>query len=169
MKTPKELKARFPYMFREDRCEIGIAKGWFQTFVKLCHDIDALLGEDKQGFYWVQVREKFGTARFYWDLGAVRSPLRIDIQMPTGILSYETDPDGGAKDGGSNRLMEQISALGHAAEIATQKFCAVCGEPGAMDDTDGYLLTLCQMHAAQRKALPIVPLDLWFGPGGDLS
>lgn len=63
MNTPKELQARFPYMFEGDNIGIDIARGWMLGFQKLCEQIDELLGADKRGFHWTQCKEKFGSAR----------------------------------------------------------------------------------------------------------
>lgn len=169
MKTPKELQTRFPYMFGGKHLGIGIAKGWFQSFETLCQDIDALLGEDKRGFHWIQVKEKFGAARFYWELGAYRGPFRVDIQTPQGVLSYEQYPPGQERDEYTVELMQQISTLVQTAETGTRTLCAACGEPGNLDNTDRCLLTLCTPHAAQRKKIPRPDLDLWFEPEDDFS
>ena len=74
IKTPRELKARFPYMFRTaDPFAFEFPKAWFPAFVKLCEEIDALLGDKKRGFCWLQTKEKFGSARYYWKMTG-RSP-----------------------------------------------------------------------------------------------
>ena len=68
-KTPAELKARFPYQFDNPKSlGISFARGWFKGFAELCAEIDTLLGDDKRGFVWAQVKEKFGSARFHFDI-----------------------------------------------------------------------------------------------------
>ena len=54
MMTPKQLKARFPYMFAGENIGISIARGWMPGFQILCERLDALLGENKQNFHWIQ-------------------------------------------------------------------------------------------------------------------
>lgn len=49
-----------PYMF--ERC-----RGWWPVFVRLCREVDEARGPDERGFKWVQVKEKFGVARFCWE------------------------------------------------------------------------------------------------------
>ena len=161
MKTPRELETRFPYMFQGKHLGIGICKGWFPIFSKLCQEIDILLGEDKQGFHWVQVKEKFGSARFYWDLDGTETPLRIDILTPNGPLLFATKPTGGDQTPDNTQLVEQISELAITAESATARVCAACGEPGTRHSQE-YFLTLCSPHAAQYEGPPRQNLDMWF-------
>jgi hypothetical protein len=71
-----ELKQRFPYQFEGKNIGIDIARGWDSLFTKLCEDIDAITGDDPRGlhygFRWVQVKEKFGTARLHWEISGPR-------------------------------------------------------------------------------------------------
>lgn len=164
MKTPRELQTRFPYMFQGEHLGIGICKGWFPIFSKLCQEIDVLLGENKQGFHWVQVKEKFGTARFYWELDGVDTPLRIDIMTSDGLLSFAARRSGEDQASNSTRMIEQLGKLAVAAEYATARLCAACGEPGFLNSGE-YFLTLCPLHAAQYEDPARKDLDMWFGAG----
>jgi hypothetical protein len=71
LEAPRDLETRLPYMFQGNHLGIGICKGWYPIFSKLCQEIDLVMGDNKQGFHWVQVKEKFGAARFYWELDGV--------------------------------------------------------------------------------------------------
>jgi hypothetical protein len=150
MNELQELKQRYAYMFAGNIIELSVAKGWMPLIAKLCEDIDAVLGADKQGFSWQQVKEKFGTARFYFRLGKSRIPLRLDVMAPDGVMSMRLAPP--ATDGGPDlELVNRISALTDAAEGKTRQVCLVCGEPGTLDRTGGHLLNLCEAHAKQRR------------------
>ena len=69
-----------------------------------------------------QVKEKFGGLRFYYH-------------------SDSTDED-----------FLQIEAAVHEAEERSYKTCERCGEPGTIDDTKGWSLTLCDTHKEERTA-----------------
>lgn len=137
-------------MFEGPNLGNSVAKGWMPVFAKLCEDIDALLGADKQGFSWHQVKEKFGTARFYFKLGKARIPMRVDVMTPKGVMSLRLPLP--ATDAGPDlEMVNRISALTDAAEGQTHEVCLVCGEPGKLDRTGGYLLNLCEGHAKERR------------------
>lgn len=161
MKTPKELQNRYPYMFTGQHLGISVCKGWFPIFAKLCQDVDDLLGENKQGFHWVQVKEKFGSARFYWELDKVGTRLRFDVLTSTGLQSGAVDTTGNDHSQNDNGLVAEIAKLEMAAEAATAGVCAACGEPGARH-SNAYFLTLCQTHAIQREDPAREGLDMWF-------
>ncbi|MES2948741.1 MAG: hypothetical protein V4858_09385 [Pseudomonadota bacterium] len=168
--TPRALETRHPYMFSADNLEYSVPKGWFPIFAKLCEDIDFLLGDDKQAFHWTQLKTKFGSARFYWSLGADSGPLRVDLRTPDGVLSFETDPPGRVRTDRTLRTMKQITALVHAAEAATKKLCAVCcGEAATVEDTPGFSLPVCRLHTAERNEPSHAALNLWFGQDEDFS
>lgn len=126
-KSPAELKARYPYQFNNPKSlGVSFARGWFKGFAQLCAEIDEILGEDKRGFVWAQVKEKFGSARFHFDIvGRTRKNAKI---------------------------AEQILDLTLKAGRRTAKQCIVCGEPGEIRTDDGYMLCLCDAHKAVRGA-----------------
>lgn len=126
-KTPAELKARYPYQFNNPKSlGISFARGWFKGFAELCAEIDALLGDDKRGFVWAQVKEKFGSARFHFDI--------------VGRTSKNA------------KIARQIQELVFLAANRTAEQCIVCGAPGEMRHEGGYVLCLCDAHRAVRDA-----------------
>lgn len=135
MKNPKELKARYPYQFAGPQISMSFSRGWFSLFAQLCADIDQVLGDDKRGFHWRQVKEKLGQARVYY-------------QLAEGAV--DRDPD----------VAEKIMSMKVQAEVASSKVCALCGRPGMIDLKPGWMLALCEEHRAQADAgtLP----SIWF-------
>jgi len=126
-KTPAELKARYPYQFNNPKSlGISFARGWFKGFAELCAEIDALLGDDKRGFVWAQVKEKFGSASFHFDMVG--------------------------RSGKNVKIARQIQDLVFQAANRTAKQCIVCGAPGEMRNEGGYVLCLCDAHKAVRDA-----------------
>lgn len=140
------LKVKYPYQFAGQNIGLYVPEGWQQIFVKLCEDIDAVLEEnEKPYFHWVQLKEKFGTARFYADFhkpgDAPQSMLDGEglIEQMGRVLSLRPIP--------SN---EAIRTLIMAAEAATATLCLQCGEPGTLRQ-DNWMRTLCDKHEAEYQ------------------
>ena len=76
----------------------------------------------------MQIKEKFGIARFYWQLDA-------SVEL-----------------GQHSTVKLQISRLVEAAVECTSNTCIVCGDAGTLDKSASHLLTLCAQHTAERKA-----------------
>ena len=157
--SPKQLKARFPYMFDGENIGFQFYRGWFASFTRLCEDIDALLGEDKRGFHWTQIKEKFGSARFYWAMKGHTPNLHVDLISAKGVTTLVRS--GAARVQGSGDatrvLSERIGALVHAAARATSSMCIVCGQTGALNQDSAWILTLCERHAQQRREDKLEP------------
>lgn len=139
----QELRARYPYQFAGPYLEIEVAKGWMSIFAKLCADVDAFLGHNKRGFYWSQIKEKFGSARFYHQLMG-RHPNQ-PLDLPTGHNIPVVD------DRNEVEVNEHLVRLSTQAEDATRYVCLACGKPGHWDDTAGYYLMVCPEHQAARR------------------
>lgn len=122
MSRVHELSKRFPYMFSGRNAGFSVADGWVEVFTKLCEDIDAVLGENKRGFHWVQLKEKFGSARFYHQ-----------------------------HDGGTDEVFWLVDDLVDKAQEKTESMCFYCGKPGKADAHRGWMLVVCEEHAAERK------------------
>jgi hypothetical protein len=150
MKTPKELKARFPYMFAGKNIGISIPTGWFPLFAGLCQDIDALLGASQKNFHWVKVKEKFGAARWYSKIDGQASGIKISVFDERGDGEVTTLLDS-RKDKPAVTIQEMVATMIDAAEGLTHKTCIVCGDAGRSDNHTGYVLVLCEKHARMRK------------------
>lgn len=146
----KNLQGRFPYMFEGKHLSLSISKGWESLFEKLCVDIDALLGADKQGFHWIQLKEKFGAARFYWSMEGGPHAARISRIDALGVVTTLVERP--VEDPSNPTLEEQVAALVDAASDKTLHMCIVCGQPGKGHSDHGYVLILCDEHIKQREA-----------------
>ena len=142
------LRNRFPYMFEGENIGLAIPTGWLGIVTKACEEIDALLGDDRHQFEYIQIKEKFGTLRVYWRMRGNSSAIRIDLISPDGIASYSSDKK--SKDPGDEGLRKRISEIVAAAENASKTACIVCGQPGRLDKANWYLLTLCLDHTKLR-------------------
>ena len=76
-----------------------------------------------------QAKEKFGGLRFYYEVDE------------TTLMGNDTDVDWVA-------FMHRV----RDAEKQSVITCEVCGEPGEIDDTNGWWKTLCPEHAQERRA-----------------
>jgi len=157
MKTFHEIKNRYPYQFEGKNIGLSVAKGWLPEFAALCQRVDDLLGQNKRGFHWVQLKEKFGRARYYWSIKGKKDSVRVDLFSPKKVVSYETSPAGAKNQ--LQALFDQLSAVIDAAEAHTRDHCIVCGAPGKMDQHEGYLLVLCDTH--QKLRVGGGKLDIW--------
>jgi hypothetical protein len=149
--TPKQIKARYPYQFFGPHIELSFYKGWMPIFAQLCADIDAELGLNKRSFHWRQLKEKFGSARWYSQM----DPL-LETQEDAEDLTHLSIAEVNERvlrlaDPNELALRQRIQTLRRDAEAATQTTCIVCGEAGEADRGTGYHLVICPEHARQRR------------------
>ncbi len=160
MNPLRELEAKYPYMFSGDHIGISVARGWLPMFSALCEEIDKELGADKQGFHWRQVKEKFGSGRFYYQFGRTKQPMRIDLTSPGGVLSFKAQDKPRSAKNEKHEVQTMVGLMISKAEAITSKTCIVCGQgPAKIDISESYLLVLCEEHARVRQS--IVAKDIW--------
>jgi hypothetical protein len=64
------ILSRWPYMFDGKNIGLSVSPGWQSVFFDLCVAVDAVLPHELkagggEGFHWTQLKEKFGSARWY--------------------------------------------------------------------------------------------------------
>ena len=96
-------------------------EGWRDLLERCCARIEAALAEG-DAFRVLQIKEKFGTLRFYWD---------------------------GEMPGAAKAKVEEAIALAVAISACT---CEICGAEGRLYDRDGWLATACHEHAKGELA-----------------
>jgi hypothetical protein len=132
-------------------------------FAELCAEIDRQLGDDKQGFFWRQVKEKFGSARFYYQFGKTQQPMRIDIIAPDGVMCFKAEDKPRKAKSEREELQRKVGAMINKAEAMTNRMCIICGkEAEEKDATGGYMLVLCEHHIQQRHSNPNGLDSPWF-------
>lgn len=109
--------------------QAAIHPGWLPLAVRLCEQVDHLLGPDKNAFQWVQFKEKLGSARFqgFWR-GPVRSPA----------------------------LKDAVADAINQAVLTSARTCIVCGAAAPISEPD---VPLCADHEAwrpDRRWAPVV-------------
>ncbi|WP_218511956.1 hypothetical protein [Variovorax sp. dw_308] len=139
--TPGQLKALFPYMFEGEAISMEFYDGWLPIFAQACEQIDEVLGDNKRGFYWRQVKEKFGTARFYYRMDGKRRLVVDVIGGAEGNILIKMPTNAG------DSAADRIDAIVDQAEERTRTTCMVCGAPARTRPYDGYYLTVCALHA----------------------
>lgn len=137
------LRARFPYMFEVRGLGRDVYKGWLPDFIEACEQIDALLGPDKRGFFFHQIKEKYGWARYYFKTDKA-SPMRLSIQDGRGL--YETTH--GIDD---KEIEQQIVKILSVAEQKSMHKCMNCGAPAVVRRVHAMLLCVCDEHAYEER------------------
>src|ERR1041385_2808835 len=92
-------------------------EGWRDLLERACGRIQAAVAADGRRLTITQIKEKFGTLRFYWE----------------GDLSHDAE----AK-------VEEAIDLAEARSACT---CEVCGEEGWLHRFGAWLMTRCSTHA----------------------
>lgn len=144
------LFARHPNMFpAAEPSPLGwsIMPGWLDIVERLCADLAAIVPEqDKARLYVAQVKEKFGTLRFYLDV----APFRFDIISPGGLASGSLP----APKEENPAWLERALALVKAAEQESSRRCLFCGAPGTLRTDRFWVVTACDEHAdAARREM----------------
>lgn len=172
MTTPQQLAHRFAYMFEGKHLGLSIARGWMPLFECLCVQIDTILGQDKLGFHWRQIKEKFGSGRFYWSASPhgdanPYAPVWFDILGPQGVLGLQAQTV--QPECAVTQRLDRIGQLISELSQKSGEICIACGKPAAKPTVrHGYCLVLCAEHAALwNQGADLAPL-IWFDPSEDL-
>jgi hypothetical protein len=141
--TGDQLKQMFPYQFSHPHVMCEFYRGWMPIVAGLCMELDMLLGQfgnERKHFQWRQMKEKFGSARLYFNLDGQKVTV-LDFHYPEGTLSHLMLPKS------PTDLFGQIHALVQAAQEETKTTCMVCGGLAKTQSYGGYLQTLCEAHS----------------------
>lgn len=118
---------RYPLLFTGPNIGLSCGPGWWVALEEAFAEITGILNT-YQGlvFNAVQIKEKFGGLRFYYDVKRSKgSTITDDLHA---------------------EIMEKIYAVVQAAEVKAANACEVCGQPGTRRDSD-WIKTLCDKHA----------------------
>lgn len=141
------LMSQYPRLFQRPApsLEVWYPRGWEQLMQRLCTDLNGLL-DDKQAarFRVDQVKEKYGTLRFYYAVGS-RSKVNVDVAYPGEHERIVTSPK---ITGGFPAA--KVDALIRKAEAESAVICASCGAPGVLR-RDGWLRVSCDACEERRR------------------
>jgi hypothetical protein len=147
------FNARFNYMFEGPHIGLIFYAGWLPDFALTCEKIDALLGEDKRDFHFVQAREKFGAARYYYSVGGEARKILDEI---LDVLSASQCRTAAQK---RDPVVEEIDRLIDAAQQESGVTCMICGAPGEIIPSPQWLRCVCKKHT-RKVCGPAVFEDL---------
>lgn len=144
----QELQRRFGYMFTTPAMGLDFYRGWLPSFIRACERIDVVLGEDKRGFRFVQAKEKYGWARYYFSTDQAR-PMRLSISDGNGVHELTT----GLED--AHEIEKTIAGILNEAEKESMTQCIVCGSPAEIRRRGGWLVCTCEAHGPDRSGEPL--------------
>jgi len=87
-------------------------------------------------------------------VGAGWAPLikRLYAAMPEGTEVVQVKEKFGGLRFYTNGTTQEFEAMIDKAEDESYSVCEWCGEPGSVDDSTYWVLTLCEQHKAERAA-----------------
>ena len=105
-------------------------KGWYGCIAPdgwkdIVLDTDKMLAYIDPDYEITQIKEKFGTLRYYY--GTTRE---------YGSIEYKI-----------------MDAIARAAEARSATICEICGKWGDLDDSQYYIRTLCKEHKRKKNEL----------------
>jgi hypothetical protein len=158
--------------FKRDRGPVG--EGWMPIILDLNEKLTKLDPE----YRIMQIKEKFGTLRYYFDrsgttdtrprvrltwkeLGALHSLARdtqrhLDGNIEGSEEPYELDDYKWRRNNIEaalklyKRAQDKMDAAERAAENLSAITCEICGKPGKLDNSQHYVITLCEDHIKSR-------------------
>jgi len=110
-----------------------IGPGWFPVVFNLCRNLDLISRLSGVEIIAEQVKEKFATLRFYYEVVVPENTILLADDIKT--------------------VQDVVSVLVHQAEDRTSNTCETCGQEGKQHSISGWLKTLCPTHAQERKQL----------------
>ena len=159
-----KLQEEFPFMkqnnvdeeqnlYRRFGCDCG--NGWYELLRDCCMQITERYAEAGVPIDFVpaQIKEKFGTLRFYY--GYKDTPCGISAFDFLGSgKSIRIEPGNEHEDEQKNKLRHDIAGIVRAAEERSKHTCERCGAEGVLRTDLSWIQTLCDTcYAAKIKAL----------------
>lgn len=151
-KDMQPLEAMFPDLISKAKwLGFGIRDGWRSLIIDSLQAFkDSLSPDDLRLFKLVQVKEKFGTLRIYYEASGITP---VDLVGPDGVARVEVDIDKHrVRLSDEGRLI--VRKIIEKAENRSARTCEDCGSPGRLYG-GGYAQTLCDEHAKEAgKTFP---------------
>lgn len=160
----QKLAADFPFMKRKNSlqeqeangqiddlygafgCEVN--NGWYELLHNLCEEITTAYANAGLPVDIIidQVKEKFGTLRFYYHIE----------EQEAGIQAFDILGQGGMRFmPNDSAIHKEIAGIVRKWETASGTICEMCGEPGELRKDLPWLKTLCaSCYTARKNKLP---------------
>lgn len=130
-----ELKAPYAHLYSRHLGDT-VGAGWWEDLLDAYSKVSVLMEQHQNyRFHVKQVKEKFGTIRFYYHIQA---------------LGEETDQWPLPADQVRDTISQQVQDIVDCLETATANRCEVCGQPGQRR-SNGWVKTLCDKHDAVQR------------------
>ena len=133
-KEREDIYNKFPRLF-VTKPEISIGCGWVDLVTKLCEDIVNTIKDTSTKVIVIQVKEKFGTLRFYTKITSNDTATSLRMNNVTTGTKY-------------NDTVQTVHDLISVAENESARLCEYCGtsEEVKTEEVRGYLIkTLCKV------------------------
>ena len=147
MKLQKQLFKKYPRIFRQkdlpmsQTCMcwgIDTGNGWYRLLDELCHCIQTMIDNNRHMINYqleaTQVKEKYGTLRFYYQWYPIKDKSKY---KPT------------AED--NERMMRELEGAVLFADHFSGSICEECGQPGETKTIYGWVYTRCKTHMDEIK------------------
>ena len=124
--------------------------GWYGIVDRLCSSlVDELGAQAGEHIRIVQIKEKFGTLRFYYCFLA-------DEEEDASMDDVAQRARAAGMKRPSDACRASVRALVDAALAESEFVCQRCGASGSLRNVEGYLSTLCSEHhrEATRRLQP---------------
>ena len=158
----EKIQSEFPFMKQTGnsndntyrRWGFECSGGWYELLRDCCKQITDKY--KKAGieidFVPVQVKERFGTLRFYYEFED--APLKIAAFDFIGSVSVRFEPKNEADDEIKKNFRHDIATIVRAAEERSKHTCEICGKKGIIRNDLGWVRTLCyECYDARIKAI----------------
>ena len=155
----KKLEEAFPFMrkgksLEQQRAEnyvddlysafgVECQDGWYDLIYELCEEIMKAYTDEGRLVDLVvdQIKEKYGTLRFYYHFGGQSETIQsLDVMGAGGIRIMPK----------SAPFEEKIALIVAEYEEKSAHICEDCGSPGILRPDLGWVLTLCDSCYEQR-------------------
>ena len=136
-------------IYRIYGCECS--SGWYDLIRDCCRKIADKYAESgvQVDFVPQQIKEKFGTLRFYYDYED--APVAIHAIDNLGGSSIRFRPADNGETDEKTALRHRIEEIVHDAEIKSASVCEFCGEQASLRRDLPWIKTLCDEHYEQMR------------------
>lgn len=155
-----ELIKSFPFMERKNTLEeqeksgkiydlygafgCAVGDGWFALLFDMCKELAELYANENSeiDIVPVQVKEKFGKLRFYYNIQGNEIGIHaLDFLGVGGLRFSQSDTE----------LHKKARDIVRKYEDKSKFVCEVCGCEGELRTDLSWILTLCEKHYIERK------------------
>ena len=147
----EKIENEFPFM-RRDCIEgsnlykefgLAISDGWFSIIWGMCEEIKETYAQERKevDFVPVQIKEKFGALRVYYDVNGEKKAIHAFDFLGTGFIRIKS---------GNSEFYGKISDIVSKWENRSAATCEECGKEGVLRKDLRWLKTLCDDCYSKR-------------------